>query len=110
METEAALASLAALAQPSRLAIFRLLVQAGPDGLGVGDLRDQLDLPGATLSAHLNVLRRAGLVQDRRDGRHICCFADFARMNALIDYLTENCCAGAGCGLANPGAACGDKP
>jgi len=109
METNDALDTLAALAQPSRLAIFRLLVQAGPDGLGVGDIRDHLDLPGATLTAHLNVLRRAGLVQDRRDGRNICCFADFARMNALLGYLTENCCAGAGCALDSSRGACGES-
>ncbi|MEZ5465016.1 MAG: metalloregulator ArsR/SmtB family transcription factor [Lysobacteraceae bacterium] len=110
METVAALDALAALAQPSRLAIFRLLVQAGPEGLGVGDIRDRLELPGATLTAHLNVLRTSGLVNDRRDGRHICCFADFTRMNALIGYLTENCCAGAGCGLDSSSGACGDTP
>ena len=96
---EAALASLAALGHESRLRAFRHLVQAGPDGLAVGELRELLDLPPATLSAHLNVLRAAGLVTDQREGRVIRVRADYARMNALIADLTENCCAGSGtCG------------
>lgn len=106
METKAALDALAALAQPSRLAIFRLLVQAGPEGLGVGAIREGLGLPGATLTAHLNVLRLAGLVQDQREGRQIHCFANFGQMNALLAYLTENCCAGAACSPSPLGATC----
>ncbi|BCT93235.1 transcriptional regulator [Lysobacter helvus] len=98
MQTPHALAALTALSHASRLAAFRELVQAGPDGLSVGELRDRLGLPPATLSAHLNVLRAADLVQDERDGRVIRVRAHYARMNALIDYLTENCCAGAACG------------
>ena len=83
----------------TRLAAFRALVQAGPDGLAVGELRERLDTPAATLTAHLNVLRAAGLVTDQREGRVIRVRADYARMNALIAYLTENCCAGSGtCG------------
>jgi ArsR family transcriptional regulator len=97
MNTEAALDCLRALSQEHRLAAFRALVQAGPAGLGVGDLRDRLGIPGPTLSAHLNQLRAAGLVRDQRDGRHIQLGADFEQMNALLAYLTENCCAGAGC-------------
>ncbi len=105
MKTDAALAALRALGHESRLAAFRQLVQAGPGGLSVGELRDRLDLPPATLTAHLNVLRGAGLVADAREGRVIRVRADYARMNALLAYLTENCCAGtADCG---PGAACG---
>ena len=99
MNTDTALSALRALGHESRLAAFRQLVQAGPDGLSVGELRECLDLPPATLSAHLNVLRAAGLVTDQREGRVIRVRADYARMNALIAYLTENCCAGSGtCG------------
>ena len=104
METRTALAALGALSHESRLSAFRALVQAGPDGMAVGELRERLDLPPATLSAHLNVLRAAGLVDDEREGRVIRVRADYARMNALLAYLTENCCAGtATCG---PGNAC----
>ena len=90
-----AVASLNALSHASRLSAFRQLVQAGPGGLPVGELRQRLELAPATLSAHLNVLRAAGLVQDTREGRVIRVRADYQRMNALIAYLTENCCAGA---------------
>ncbi len=98
MDTDQTLAALRALAHESRLAAFRALVQAGRDGLAVGELRDQLGLPPATLSAHLNVLRGAGLVSDTREGRVIRVRADYARMDALIAFLTENCCQGAACG------------
>ena len=96
MKTKTALAALGALSHESRLAAFRALVQAGPDGLSVGALRDLVKLPPATLSAHLNGLRAAGLVTDERDGRVIQVRANYVQMNALIAYLTENCCAGAG--------------
>ena len=95
MEIHAAVAALSALAQPHRLAAFRLLVQAGPEGLPVGEVRSALDIPGATLTAHLHVLRQAGLVTDRREGRVIRCFADYGQMNTLMGYLSENCCGGA---------------
>lgn len=99
MEIKAALTALSALGHETRLAAFRQLVQAGPDGLSVGELRERLDLPPATLTAHLNVLRAAGLVRDEREGRVIRLRADYAQMDALIGYLTENCCAGsATCG------------
>jgi ArsR family transcriptional regulator, arsenate/arsenite/antimonite-responsive transcriptional repressor len=101
METETALAALGALSHQHRLAAFRALVQAGPDGLAVGELRDRLGIPAATLTAHLNVLRSAGLVSDLREGRSIRVSTDFARMNALIAFLTENCCGGAGCGATS---------
>lgn len=94
METNTALRALGALSHESRLAAFRLLVQAGPDGLAVGELRERLDLPAATLSAHLNVLRAAALVHDQREGRVIRVRANYLQMNALLAYLTENCCAG----------------
>jgi DNA-binding transcriptional ArsR family regulator len=104
MDTATALAALNALSHESRLAAFRALVQAGHDGLPVGALRDQLGLAPATLTAHLNVLRAAGMVQDQREGRVIRVRADYPRMDALLAYLTENCCAGAAdCG---PASAC----
>jgi ArsR family transcriptional regulator len=95
MQTDDALSALTALSHPSRLAAFRALVQAGPDGLAVGEVRERLDLPPATLSAHLNVLRAAGLVRDAREGRVIRVRAAYARMDALVAYLMENCCGGA---------------
>lgn len=98
MQTAPALDCLRALGQEHRLAAFRELVQAGSDGLAVGELRERLDIPPATLTAHLNTLRAAGLVNDRREGRVIRISADYARMNALLAYLTESCCAGAACG------------
>ena len=91
---EAALASLAALGHESRLRAFRHLVEAGSDGMPVGELRNRLELPAATLTAHLNVLRAASLVQDTREGRVIRVRADFEHMNALLAYLTDNCCGG----------------
>ena len=97
MDTTETLVALRALAHESRLAAFRALVEAGEDGLAVGALRERLDLPPATLSAHLNVLRAAGLVSDLREGRSIRVRADYARMDALIGYLTENCCQGTAC-------------
>ncbi len=108
MKAAVALDALSALAHPTRLAAFRTLVQAGDAGLAVGALREALDVPPATLSAHLNILRAAGLVRDEREGRIIRLRAHYARMNALIDYLTENCCAGdAPCG---PVATCSPRP
>jgi DNA-binding transcriptional ArsR family regulator len=92
MKSNDAVSALKALAQDSRLAAYRVLVQAGPEGLAVGDLGERLKLPGATLTNHLTVLRHAGLVRDVREGRSIRCRADYARMNALLAFLTENCC------------------
>ena len=100
MESKAALACLAALAQDHRLNLFRLLVQAGDNGMAVGELAAATGLAGATLTSHLHVLRRAGLVSDERRGRVIQCRASYPRMNDLLGFLTENCCAGsaaAGC-------------
>ncbi|HEY5803621.1 MAG TPA: helix-turn-helix domain-containing protein [Lysobacter sp.] len=94
MKTDTALKALGALGHESRLAAFRELVQAGPDGLSVGDLRDRLDLPAATLTAQLNILRNAALVHDQREGRVIRVRANYLQMNDLIAYLTENCCGG----------------
>jgi DNA-binding transcriptional ArsR family regulator len=94
MESYDAINALSALAQEARLGIFRLLVEAGPAGLPVGDIGTALELPGATLSFHLTQLKHSGLVTCRRRGRQLIHAADFARMNDLIGYLTENCCGG----------------
>ncbi len=100
METQAAVAALSALAQDTRLEIFRLLVQQGPQGLPAGVLAERLGTPAATLSFHLAQLRHAGLCVSRRDGRQIVYAADYARMSALLAYLTENCCRPAVAGVA----------
>ena len=108
MNTEAALKALTALGHEARLAAFRELVQAGPDGLSVGELRDRLDLPAATLTAQLNLLRNAALVADEREGRVIRVRANYPQMNALIAYLTENCCAGTS--ACAPDRGCAPQP
>ena len=105
METKKIIAALSALAQESRLAIFRLLVEAEPQGLPVGAIAESLGLANATLSFHLKELTRAGLTVATPNGRSIIYSTDFATMNGLIAYLTENCCAGAACALAVPGFA-----
>ena len=100
MDTSQTVQALRALAHDHRLAAYRALVQAGSAGMAVGELRDQLDLPPATLTAHLNQLRAAGLVSDEREGRVIRIRADYDRMNGLIGFLTENCCGGKSCAPA----------
>ena len=97
METSQAIDALAALAQRSRLAIFRLLMEAGPEGLAAGVIGEKLELPPATLSFHMAHLVRAGLVQVRQAGRFMIYSANFETMNALVAYLTDNCCGGASC-------------
>jgi ArsR family transcriptional regulator len=101
MEKPDAIAALSALAQDSRLDAFRLLVQAGEEGMPAGQIGERLGLPSATLSFHLNQLRQAGLVTFRREGRSLIYLAEYPAMNALLGYLTENCCRGdpAGCGV-----------
>jgi DNA-binding transcriptional ArsR family regulator len=100
MEATQAVQALSALAQESRLAIFRLLVQAGPAGLAAGAIGEKLDLAPATLSFHLAGLTRAGLAQSRQDGRFVIYSASFENMNGLLAFLTENCCGGAACAPA----------
>lgn len=94
METKDATQALGALGQATRLSIFRLLVVAGPNGRTVGEIGEALSLPGATLSFHLKELAAAGLIQGEQRGRCICYRADFEQMNALLDFLTSNCCGG----------------
>src|ERR1700749_5171173 len=96
-------AALPALAQDNRLDVFRLLVQAGPDGMPAGAVADALDLAPNTLTFHFDRLRTAGLVTVRREGRSMIYAAQFEIMNALVGFLTENCCGGVSC---TPAVAC----
>jgi ArsR family transcriptional regulator, arsenate/arsenite/antimonite-responsive transcriptional repressor len=100
MESSDAVAALSALAQDNRLDVFRLLVQAGPDGLAAGDVAERLRLAPNTLTFHFDRLRVAGLVSVRRDGRSMIYAARYETMNDLIAFLTENCCQGAPCAPA----------
>jgi len=97
METKQAVSALSALAQPTRLAAFRLLVEAGPQGMPAGAIGEKLDLAPATLSFHLAGLTRAGLAQSRQEGRFVIYSANFESMNSLVAFLTDNCCQGAAC-------------
>jgi ArsR family transcriptional regulator, arsenate/arsenite/antimonite-responsive transcriptional repressor len=94
METQAALAALAALSQETRLAVFRYLVEAGPEGVTVGRIGEALDVAPATLSFHLKELSHADLVKSRQESRFYWYSANYEAMNGLIGYLTENCCQG----------------
>jgi ArsR family transcriptional regulator, arsenate/arsenite/antimonite-responsive transcriptional repressor len=100
METSVATAALAALAQDNRLDIFRLLVQAGPDGMAAGHVAKKLDLAANTLTFHFDRLRVAGLVTVRREGRSMIYAARYETMNDLLAFLTENCCQGAAASCA----------
>lgn len=97
MQTTQTVKMLSALAQESRLSIFRLLVQQGPDGLPVGVIGEQLGIPNATLSFHLKELLHAGLVTSRQSGRFIYYAPVIEAMNDLVGFLTENCCGGQSC-------------
>lgn len=97
-----AIKALAALAQETRLSIFRVLVQAGESGLSAGQLAKELSIPNATLSFHLKELTHAELIIARQNGRFIYYSANFLTMNALLGYLTENCCAGIPCSPIEP--------
>jgi ArsR family transcriptional regulator len=104
MDTTAALAALSALAQESRLAVFRLLVQAGPEGLAASRIAGQLGIAPSSLSFHLKELTHAGLLAARQDGRFLIYAANVDAMNGLVAFLTENCCGGLPCGLPTPPA------
>ena len=101
MDTKQTLAALAALAQESRLAVFRLLVQTGPDGLAASKIGERLEIAPSSLSFHLKELSHAQLVSQERQGRNVLYRAAFAAMNDLLAYLTDNCCQGAPCAVAD---------
>jgi DNA-binding transcriptional ArsR family regulator len=103
MDSPAAVAALGALAQEHRLALFRLLVRAGGEGIAAGAIAEALRVPNSSLSFHLAQLSRAGLIRQERRHRSLIYRADYAAMDALVAYLMENCCAGAEC---TPAAAC----
>lgn len=100
MDTKEVLSALAAIAQESRLAIFRLLVQIGPDGIAATKIAEQLDIAPSSLSFHLKELTHARLITSRSEGRFVIYAADVVVMNSLIGYLTENCCGGIPCSPA----------
>jgi ArsR family transcriptional regulator len=98
METRSAVTALAALAQESRLDVFRLLVQKGPEGLAAGKIGEALGIPPSSLSFHMKELSYAGLVTSRQESRYVIYSANFQAMNELLAFLTENCCGGQTCG------------
>ena len=103
MKSPSAVEALGALAQEHRLTAFRLLVQAGEKGLPAGAIAEALDIPNSSLSFHLAHLTRAGLIQQRREGRSLMYTADYDAMNALVGYLLENCCGGEDCASPDAG-------
>jgi DNA-binding transcriptional ArsR family regulator len=100
VDTEKIVRALGAIAHEHRLAVFRMLVERGPDGLSAGAIAGQLGMPPSSLTFHLQQLLHAGLVTQRRVSRQLIYAADFAAMNDLVSYLTENCCGGEACGPA----------
>ena len=102
MENKHIVAALGALAQESRLTIFRLLVQAGPSGLPAGKVSELTKIPPSSLSFHLKEMAYAEMVSSRQEGRFVIYSANFATMNTVITFLTENCCAGVPCTPDNP--------
>ncbi len=102
MGTKEAIGALGALAQETRLTIFRLLVERGPRGLSAGAIAEELELPASSLSFHLAQLHHAGLIAQQRQSRSLIYSVDFAAMNALMGYLTENCCGGNNALCATP--------
>ncbi|GIK50104.1 MAG: winged helix-turn-helix domain-containing protein [Hyphomonadaceae bacterium] len=100
MKSKDVIGALSALANEHRLAVFRLLVQAGPEGKAAGEIAAALETPASSLSFHLAHLTRAGLINQRRESRSLIYSADFAAMNGLVGFLTENCCGGASCAPA----------
>ncbi|PIM50780.1 transcriptional regulator [Roseateles chitinivorans] len=107
MEQDDVVRALGALAQPLRLQVFRALVVVGDTGLTPGAIQEGLGVPAATLSFHLKELVASGLVTQERSSRNLIYRAAYARMNALVGYLTENCCQGASCTLPSTSAGCG---
>lgn len=105
METKQAITALTALGHATRLAAYRLLVEAGPAGRMAGEIAEALAVPAATLSFHLKELVHSGLAESESQGRHVCYRANFQAMNALVAYLTHNCCAGSPAAACAPGAA-----
>ena len=101
MQSAKAINALGALAHELRLTLFRLLVQAGENGMAAGALADALAVPNSSLSFHLAHLNRAGLIEQRRDGRSLIYTANYPAMNELVAYLMENCCGGADCSPAS---------
>jgi DNA-binding transcriptional ArsR family regulator len=97
MELERAAQQLAALGNQTRLAVYRILIQAGPAGSSVGDIRDQLEVPASTLSHHIARLIHAGLIMQERESRTLYCKANFKNMDALMTFLVDNCCDGNSC-------------
>ena len=97
VDKKSAVRALGALAQDSRLDVFRLLVQAGPEGMPAGEIAERLGIPSSTLSFHVKALAHAGLVESRQQGRFIYYSADFRAMNGLVAFLGENCCGGRYC-------------
>lgn len=109
MDTKSVVTALAALAQESRLAIFRVLVQAGPEGLAAGRISGATNVAPSSLSFHLKGLLHAGLVDSRQEGRFVIYSAQYPAMDALVGYLTENCCGGVPCLECEPAPAAGKK-
>jgi ArsR family transcriptional regulator len=105
MKSESIVVALAALAQESRLALFRLLVKRGPEGYTPGEIGERLHIPAPTLSFHLKTLTAAGLIDVRRDGRFLYYSANFDQMNGIVGFLTQHCCS-----LATDGQAAGCSP
>ena len=104
MESNGAVEALAALAQNSRLQVYRLLVQAGPEGVAASELAERLGIPATTLSFHLKTLSHADLVSARQEGRFIYYSANYEQMSSVLGFLTENCCGGRSCAPASVAA------
>lgn len=106
MKIKAAVTLLSGLAQESRLTLFRLLVQKGPEGMAAGEIAERLGIPSTSLSFHLKELSAAGLLKPRKEGRFIYYAPDFKAVDALLGFLTENCCAGTPDAKCNPKSKC----
>ena len=106
MKSAQVVKALSALAQPTRLAIYRLLVTVGPEGMAAGQMAEKLEVAPATLSFHFKTLNHAGLIESRQDGRFVFYAANFSVMNGIVDYLTENCCGGNADACKTPSKKC----